>query len=66
METMPAPDLVLLRLRHLACIALNLHLTAAELAGLTRSDELAGLDSLVILEFVSAAGFFAAAPIGVV
>ncbi len=51
---MPAPDLVLQRLRHSACIALNLNLTAAELAGLTRLDEVAGFDSLAILEFVSA------------
>ncbi|MGD0578161.1 MAG: acyl carrier protein [Bryobacteraceae bacterium] len=48
------PELVLQRLRHLADTSLGLNLTARELAALTRLDEVAGLDSLTVLEFVAA------------
>ncbi len=51
---MPSRDLILQRLRHVAVRALNLNLSADELATLTRLDEVTGLDSLSILEFVSA------------
>ena len=54
MEDMSTPDLVLERLRRLASSALNLNLTAEELAALTRLDEVTGFDSLSVLEFVSA------------
>jgi len=47
-------DLVLHRLQHLASTSLNMHLAPGELAALTRLDEVTGLDSLAILEFVSA------------
>jgi acyl carrier protein len=51
---MPTPDLVLQRLRRLASSSLNLNLTAADLATLTRVDDVAGFDSLTVLQFVSA------------
>lgn len=51
---MPSRDLVLQRLRQSAVRALNLNLSADELAPLTRLDEVAGIDPLSILEFVSA------------
>ena len=51
---MCAPDLVLQRLRYLANSSLNLNLTAADLATLTRLDEVAGFDSLSVLGFLSA------------
>jgi acyl carrier protein len=51
---MLTPDLVLQRLRRLACSSLNLNLTAEELATLTRLDGVTGFDSLTVLEFVSA------------
>jgi len=51
---MSTPDLVLERLRRLSSSSLNLKLTAEELATLTRLDEVTGLDSLTVLEFVMA------------
>ncbi len=51
---MCTPDLVLQRLRHLADSSLNLNLTAGELATLTRLDEVAGFDSLSVLQFLAA------------
>jgi acyl carrier protein len=51
---MPTRDLIFQRLQRLAVSSLNLDLSAEELATLTRLDEVAGLDSLTILEFVAA------------
>jgi len=51
---MPAPGLVLQRLRRLATSTLNLNLSAEEEAALTRLDAVAGLDSLALLQLVSA------------
>lgn len=51
---MPTRDLIFQRLQRLAVSSLNLDLSAGELATLTRLDEVAGLDSLTILEFVAA------------
>jgi len=51
---MPTPDQVLEQLRQLASKSLGLNLTPAELAAFNRLDEMAGLDSLTVLEFVTA------------
>jgi acyl carrier protein len=51
---MSKQNLVLQQLRRLASSALNLNLTDKELATLTQLDEVTGLDSLTVLEFVSA------------
>jgi acyl carrier protein len=51
---MPTPDLVLQRLRLLADSSLDLNLTAPELATLNRLDELAGFDSMSVLQFLAA------------
>ena len=45
---------VLNRLRLTANASLNLNLTPAELASLNRLEEVAGLDSLTVLEFLAA------------
>jgi acyl carrier protein len=47
-------DLILQRLRQLSCAALNLNLSPEETAALSRLDEVAGFDSLTVLNFVSA------------
>jgi acyl carrier protein len=51
---MSSCDLIFQRLQSLAARSLQLNLSAEELATVTRLDEVAGLDSLTILEFVSA------------
>ena len=51
---MMTPDFALQRLRLLASDALDLNLTPAELATVTRLDEVTGFNSLTILEFVAA------------
>ena len=51
---MCTPELILPRLQRLANDSLNLNLAPAEVAALTRLDEVAGFDSLTVLEFVSA------------
>ncbi len=45
---------ILQRLRQVACAALNLNLAPDEAAALSRLDEVAGLDSLTVLNLVSA------------
>ena len=51
---MSSCDLIFQRLQSLAARSLQLNLSAEEIATVTRLDEVAGLDSLTILEFVSA------------
>jgi acyl carrier protein len=48
----PSKEAVLLRLQRLAAQVLSLDLTEAELRALTRLDEVSGLDSLNVVEFV--------------
>jgi len=48
----PSKEAVLLRLQRLAAQVLALDLTEAELRALTRLDEVSGLDSLNVVEFV--------------
>jgi len=48
----PSKEAVLLRLQRLAAQVLSLDLTEAELSALTRLDEVSGLDSLNVVEFV--------------
>ena len=54
LNAMSTPDHVLQRLRLLADSSLNLNLTDGELASLTRLDEVAGFDSLSVLQFLAA------------
>jgi acyl carrier protein len=51
---MSSRDLIFNRLQGLAARSLQLNLSTEELATVTRLDEVAGLDSLTILEFVAA------------
>ena len=51
---MSTADGILERLRLAANVSLKLNLTPAELAGLNRLDDVAGLDSLTVLEFLAA------------
>ena len=48
-----AAEAILQRLRRVAAASLGLDLPAAELAALTRLDDVAGVDSLTVLEFVA-------------
>ncbi len=51
---MISDDVILQRLRQLSRSVLNLNLSPEEMAGLIRLDEVAGLDSLTILNLVAA------------
>lgn len=51
---MGSNDAVLQRLRQLCCSALNLNLAPEEVGELVRLDEVAGFDSLTVLNIVSA------------
>jgi acyl carrier protein len=51
---MSSNDVILQQLRQLSCSVLNLNLSPQEMAGLIRLDEVAGIDSLTILNVVTA------------